>query len=314
MNSFLVSFNIVAPIFLLIALGYVLKSIGFFKEGTIGDINKFIHFVLLPSLLFYNTYKGDYSSGVNFRLIAFVMCALVIITCIYFLAVPAIEKDNKKRGVLIHALIRGNTAMFGIPIGVGLLGNGNLSNLIFVMACLIIVYSAIGVIILETYDENCGSVKKIFIGIVKSPLLIACGVGLLLSLSRIKLPAVIESPINGLSSATIPIAFVCLGASLKFKSIVKNRKYIMATAAFRLFIIPAAVLFIGCGVLGFRGVETASLLTAFATPTAVTTFSMAKASKSADSDLASELVAFLTMLSMPSMLIFIYALQSLGYV
>ena len=54
MENLILSFNVVAPLFLMMVLGYFLKYIKIFDQHTLDVMNKVVFKVFLPVLLFYN--------------------------------------------------------------------------------------------------------------------------------------------------------------------------------------------------------------------------------------------------------------------
>ena len=56
MDNLILSFNVVAPLCFVMALGYFLKYLKMFDESTVNVMNNVAFKVFLPCLLFYNVY------------------------------------------------------------------------------------------------------------------------------------------------------------------------------------------------------------------------------------------------------------------
>ena len=122
MENFLISFRVVFPIFLMMALGFLIKKIKLVNETTVKQINNVVFRVFLPTMIFKNVYESELRKVLNPRLILF--AALCVLGCIalLFLIIPLIEKDNSRRGVLIQGIFRSNFVIFGLPITEALCG------------------------------------------------------------------------------------------------------------------------------------------------------------------------------------------------
>ena len=68
-DAFVFAANAVLPIVLTIALGYILKRIGFLNKEFFDSGNKLTFRVLLPAMLFYNVYNIESLNDVNIYLV-----------------------------------------------------------------------------------------------------------------------------------------------------------------------------------------------------------------------------------------------------
>ena len=116
MENFILSFNVVTPLFLIMSLGYYLKYIKLLDKQTLNVMNSVCFKIFLPILLFFNIYQSDVKSSFNINLIIFSVSSIVILFIILCFLIPKIEKDNKKRGVMIQGIFRSNFVIFGMPI------------------------------------------------------------------------------------------------------------------------------------------------------------------------------------------------------
>ena len=122
MESFIFSVSAVAPIVLMVLIGYFLKSIGMMKEQFAKDANKLVFRVFMPVMLFLNIYKIKDLSGFDFGFIGYVLIALLIIFVVSIPAVIAVTKDKGRRGVLVQAAFRSGYSLIGIPLAESLYG------------------------------------------------------------------------------------------------------------------------------------------------------------------------------------------------
>ena len=291
MQNFLISFNVVFPIFLMMALGFLLKALKIMSETTVKQVNNVIFRVFLPLMLFKNVYESDIDSVFDPKLILFAAISVISLVLVLFILIPLIEKDNAKRGVLIQGIFRSNFVIFGLPITEALCGTGVSGSASVLVAIIIPIYNLFAVITLEYFGDKKAGFKKIIKGIVTNPLIIASVLGLLVSLCGLKFPSVIEKSVSSVASITTPLALIILGASINFGAVKCNLKDILIGVLGRLVAVPAIFLSLAVFVFGFRGPDLAILLALFATPAAVSSFTMAQ-QMGGDDDLAGEIVMF----------------------
>ena len=89
------------------------------------------------------------------------------------------------------------------------------------------------------------------------------------------------------------------------------RDVTLASVALRLVLVPAGVIPLAA-LCGFRGQEMCALLILFAAPVAVSSYPMAVA-MDADGDLAAQLVAYSTLLCLPTIFLWTLLLNSMGW-
>lgn len=127
----------------------------------------------------------------------------------------------------------------------------------------------------------------------------------------IKLPEIAESVISDMASAATPLALIVLGASFEFASIKRYKKNLIAVIFARLIIVPAISLSVAI-MIGFRGIDLVSLIGIFASPCAVSSYTMARQMDS-DYELSAGTVVFTTMLSCFTLFGWIYFLKELNF-
>ena len=67
-ENFIISINVVLPLFLTITLGYFLRNVNLFDDHTLKVMNNMTFKSFLPILLFFNIYNADLSVGIDFKL------------------------------------------------------------------------------------------------------------------------------------------------------------------------------------------------------------------------------------------------------
>ena len=307
----ILSFNVVLPLFLMIVLGYSLKRIRVYDEHTIFGVNQLVFKVFLPLLLFINIYQTDVTGVFDLKLMLVALLGVLGSFFMTWLIIAWIEKDNRKRGVLIQGIFRSNFVIFGIPVTTSLFGAEATGAAALLVAVIVPIFNMLSVVILEIYRGSRINVPKILKGILTNPLIIGSVTGLLCLWLHIKIPLVLEKTISDVSKVTTPLALVILGGSFTFLSMKGNVKQITIGVLGKLVIVPVICLSFAL-LIGIRGVGLAILMSIFASPTAVSSFSMAK-QMDGDADLAGHLVVLGSMLSVVTMFVWIFIFKQGGF-
>ncbi len=298
--------------FLLIAVGYGLKRIGKLPESAASVMNNLVFLVFLPAMLFGNIYHTELQKAIQPDLILFAVAAVL---AVFFLALALVlwmEKSNPKRGVMVQGMFRSNFVILGLPLVAALFGQQEVGVTTVLVAIVIPLFNVLAVISLEMFRHGRISCLPILRGIGTNPLILASCLGILVLLSGLRLPIVLESAITSLGSIATPLALVVLGASFHFEKVKGNRRNLIVAVAGRLLFVPGLVLPVAVA-LGFRQVELVSLLALFCSPTAVSSFPMAQ-QMGGDGELAGEIVVFSSLFSCVTIFLWVFLFKQLGWI
>lgn len=238
----MISFEVVFPIFLLMALGFSIKRIGLISEGTVKQMNTVVFRVFLPTMLFKNAYESAVSEVFNGKLMLFALGCVSSAILLLYLLVPLLVKDNKKRGVLIQGVFRSNFVIFGLPIAETLCGTSATGTAAVLIAFVIPVFNVATVITLEVFGGKRVGAGRSVAGILKNPLIIASLLGLLVNASGLRFPHVLETAMGNVAGITTPLALFLLGASIRFSTVKGNAWHLIAGILAKLVLLPAVFL------------------------------------------------------------------------
>ena len=268
--------------------------------------------IFLPLLLFENMYTS-HMHILDAGVLIYAVCSVLLIFALCWLALFKWISDNSRAATMVQGMYRSNFALLGIALTQTMYGSDEVEITGMLVAGIIPLYNVLAVILFETKCQgkksNLGGVVT---GIVKNPLIIGTAVGLVLNLTHIKLPVVIESACISMGQVATPLALVVMGGSFKAKTAVANKNDLIFVSAVRLIVIP--VLFTAAAILfGYRGKQLYGLFVMYATPTAVASYAMASA-MGGNEELAGEIVLVTTMISMVTLGIGVYLLSGLSFI
>lgn len=323
MQDFLFALNRVLPIVLLILLGFSLKKIKLISKSTLDNLNKVCFRVFLPISLFKSVYSAESLSGFNFKLIGFIVTALIIIFVVALILVSILVKDNKQKGAVLQAMVRPNYAYIGIPLAVSIAGTEGEQIAALVALISIPIFNIFAVIALSLFvDGEKKSVKQVLLKIAKNPLIHGVLIGMLCLVIRsifINLDidfrltdiSFLYEAISKVAGAASPIALITLGGLFEFKEIKRVGKELTATIISRQVIIPLILFTVAYFLFDFNGAEYAVLIAVFGAPVAVSSAVMAKEMGS-DEELANQIVVWTTISSSITIFLLIFIFRLLG--
>jgi len=306
--------NVVAPVFLLVALGYFVKRINVINENFVDVTSKFVYSVSLPALVFINITEIDLSEAIDFNQIIYIYAAtLITFFLIWLFSIPFI-KEGKNLSVFVQGAYRSNFAIVGFAIVSKLFGSYALGKAAIVLAFILPLYNILAVIILTVplRKEKKLNLKSTVFEILFNPLIIAVIVGLPFSYFKIEIPSFINLTIEFLAELALPLALIGIGGSLNLQNIKKASGLAFTSSAIKIILIPL-LLTLGALHFGFRGIELGIMFVLFASPTAIVSFIMAEA-MGANSKLAGNIVLISTVASVFTIAVGIVILRELALI
>ena len=304
--------NTVSPVFLIVALGYVLKRIGLIDYAFINLSSKLVFTVSLPMLIFVELSSVDFKSTFNLKQILFVYAmTLIAFTITWLITIPLIH-NGKSRGVFIQGSFRSNYAIVGLAIISNLLGKNGLAKASIILVFLIPLYNILSVIALTVpvRKEKSLDYKKTLFEIIKNPLILAVVASLPFSFFKISVGPVILKTGEYLASIALPLALIGIGGSLNIKNLREASMLAFSSTFLKIILFP--ILFTLAAIkLGFRGDDLAMLFIIFGCPTAVASYVMAEAMGS-NGKLAGNIVLISTLASVVTISAGLFILKIFG--
>ena len=217
---------------------------------------------------------------------------------------------------MIQGIFRSNFIIFGVPVTQSLYGKDAGGIAALLIGIVIPMYNFLSVFALEIFRKKDGNQKtslmKILKGIITNPLILGSLSGLLFLGLNIKIPQTIDGVIQDIAAIATPMALMILGASFVFSKVKNSLKQLILSLCGKLIFLP--LIFMPISIfLGFRNEELVTLLTLFASPTAVSAFTMAQ-QMDGDSELAGQQVVLGSVCSMFTIFFWILILKQLSLI
>ncbi len=295
MQYLILSFNVIFPIFFMLALGYLIRELKLVAESGFKMFSRATFYVFIPALLFINIYKSDLESSLNVELIAYAIISLLLMCLVLYFLIPRIIKDKWDQPVVIQGIYRSNFIIYGMCIVQAIYPNADLGMVALLSAFVVPLYSVIAVLLFEMFSEKKNDKKALLFNVIKTPMVFSGGLGLFFLLTRIEIPELLLNQVESVSKLATPIALLCLGGTFKIQALKRHKRPLILACAGKLIIVPIAFLSIAI-MLGFRGMELATLMAMFAAPVASSSFPMAQ-ELGGNGELAGEIVVVTSLLS-----------------
>ena len=93
LENFIVCLNAVAPIFIIIALGYLARRLGDIKREDVFRFNKLAFRYFIPVMVFYNIYVSDLAASFNVKLMCF---ALLGVLAEWFVSMQIVKRTERR--------------------------------------------------------------------------------------------------------------------------------------------------------------------------------------------------------------------------
>lgn len=313
MESILLSFQVMLPVFLTILLGVFLQKIGLMPKRMIGDLNRLCFKCFLPVMLFNNVRATDFRQYFEWHLISYAIVSVLLLFAVLLWIIPRTVQQPEQQSVMIQGIYRSNYVILGIPIVSNIYQGESIATITMLVAIIVPLFNLLAVYLFERFNgENNHDPMKMLGSIARNPLIIATVLGMLYTLLGIQFPIFLDATLSDLAGITIPLALLILGADLDLNLETTSVKLLVTAVIGKVLIVP--LLFLPPAIaLGFRGQALASLLAMYASPAAVSGYIMAQ-NENADHHLAGQIVVITSILSCFTLFIFIALLRQFAFI
>lgn len=326
--------NAIAPIVLLIALGYWLRQKSFLSQSFLAQGNRLVFRLLLPCMLFANVYDIEGFASIPWDIVIYAIM-IVLVLCLLGIGIAlATTKVPERRGVIAQSVFRANLAIIGLPLASTLGGAKATAVASVISAFTIALFNMLAVVVLTVFlDSNNGKKirpLKILKDIAKNPPVI----GILLGFACMAIRSIqtqiwgqpvftikedllfLYSAVDNLRSITSPFALLVLGGQFTFSATKELWKEITVGTLCRLIIAPllgigAAVILNAHGIIHCSVNEYPALIALLGSPVAVGSNTMAEQMGN-DEQLATQLVVWTSLFSIITLFGIVCIMMALG--
>lgn len=270
-------FSVIAPIFLMIGLGYIAVKVKFFPQEGVRGLTSFVNSIAAPVLLFRSVLQMDFSAAFRVELVApyFVVAILVFATSIFMLRMAFKQRPGEAVAIAFSGFFS-NSLLIGIPVIQRAYGDEGLLLAFTIIGLHAPLLYTVGMVSMELQRQDNQPLGKTLIiagkNIIKQPLVIGILLGFMGHFVGLQLPEIIDSTTKTLTLAVLPCALFGIGGALvQYKlSAVWHTALLMSVV--KLMVLPLGLWVILMPIMGID-VQTARVFVLMAAiPTGVNAF------------------------------------------
>tara|TARA_Y100000588_G_scaffold117538_1_gene128691 strand:- start:740 stop:1663 length:924 start_codon:yes stop_codon:yes gene_type:complete len=267
-------FSTIAPIFLIIVVGFSLRQFKVFGEGAWTSIERLTYYVFFPSLLFVSLATADISNLPVGIMAAGVVGTPTIILLILLSCRAWLGIDGPAFTSVTQGATRFNTYI-GIPLVITFFGEKYIALCALFIGFMVPFINIVSVWLLTQYGKAGSTKGHPFVDLIKNPLIISCLAGIAVNLSGIGLASPIKTFFELLGYAAPPVGLLCAGAGLDVVAVRAGRLWISVSSGIKLVAMPGVALCLA-RILGLDEASSNVLVLFHALPTAPSAYILAR--------------------------------------
>jgi predicted permease len=270
----LTTFGALAPVFLLIALGWLLRVRGFPGDPFWPGAERLVYWILFPALLLATTASSDLTGVRTLPVAVALVAAIVATSALAFALRGRLGLDGASFTSVFQGAIRSNTYV-GLAGAGALYGEAGLAVMGIVVFVVVTLVNLLCVIVLVSHRGRVMRRRDLLVSVAKNPLIAACVGGYALNVMGLGLPDLASSMLDILGRAALTLGLLCVGAGLDLGRLGRSPPAVVAASTLKLAVMPLAT-WLFCRLLGVEGVTAATAILFTASPISVSSYVLAR--------------------------------------
>jgi predicted permease len=308
----LTTLGAIAPVFLIIATGYLLHKTKVADETVWSAVEHICFYLLFPFLIIRTLSRANLGSVPIIDFMIVLVVAILGMAAILILIQAFVWKRYPESGPSFSSVFQGATRFHGfVAIAVigPLYGDDGVTLAAIALAIMVPLLNVISVIVLSVYgrSDSKPEVAAVLTRIATNPLIIACGIGLLFNFFGI--PNIIFDTVDIIGSGGLGLALLAVGAGLKLDQAAQHKMLLTIGVLTRLIGMPTIVIAMSW-LVGLDGVSRTVAIIAGAVPTASSAYVMAR-KMGGNAELMSSIVTFQVIVAFFTLPLFVYIADQL---
>lgn len=249
MNELLPIFlNVLAPVFLLVLLGYLVGPRLAFEGRT---LSRFAYYILTPAFIFNILSTAKIEANLATRMALFIVAVYSGSTLLAFVVARLLRRSAQMTAAYVMIAVFGNVGNFGLPIVQFASGpEGLLPATVYFLANLVLAF----IVCVAAANFGKSNFLSASIQVFKTPALLALPPALLVNWAQVPVPPFVGRPMELLAGALIPTMLIVLGVQLASAGLPRPSLDMVLSILIRLISGPA-IAFAIVGAFGLSGLE-----------------------------------------------------------
>jgi len=305
--------NLVLPVFAIIVTGWLAGRLGYISPSLADGLVHFAYYVAMPALLIVTIAQEQARSLLEWRfLIAFGGGSMLCFALVFLGVRAGFGRGVATSTVYGMTAAMTNTGFVALPILHSIYGQPAVLPAAVATVFVAAVMFPVTVILLESGrggGHERGASAEVARQILLNPMVLSTLIGLAWAIAGWPIPAPVAAYLNILAAALTPCALFAIGLGLSLEGVRSNFSASLALSAIKLLLVPLVVYGL-CVALGLQGLDMIVAVICAAVPTAKTMYILASEHK-VEEPLVASTVSITTMLSVATLLGWLYALSRL---
>lgn len=303
MYTFLI---VLIPILILIVLGFGLQRSNFLPKAAWAGMEKLTYYILFPALLI-RTLANQRVDGLPWlSMLTVIILALIAVSLLLIVWHRLFKSVSSETFTSVfQGGVRFNTYI-ALACAQGFFGEKGLALAVVAAGFMIVLINLLCISAFLFWGKvKTNGIQHFLRELLGNPLIIACSVGWVLSLSGVGLPDLVESTFKLVGRAALPFGLLAVGAALVPEAVRGHLKPILISSAIQFVMKPLLIVFLAM-LTGLTGTTAANvLLIAFVTPTAPSAYILSR-QLGGDAETMASIITFQTFLAFLMMPLMMY--------
>jgi hypothetical protein len=224
--------NVLAPVFLLVLLGYIAGKRLRLEART---LSRYAYFILTPAFVFNELVGTAIAVGLVVQMSIYMVAVQLCCAAIAWLLARLLRRPASMTAIYVAAAVFGNVGNFGFPIIQFALGDDALDLATIYFLIVMVVSFIIGVV---AFNWERGGGLGATLAVLKTPGLMVVPIAVFFNWTQIELPLMVSRPIELLAGGLIPTMLIALGVQLASAGIPRPNLDMLMASLLRLVVSP----------------------------------------------------------------------------
>lgn len=268
----------IAPIFILIALGYGMWRFGIPSVEFWNLNDKLVYWILFPALLFHKTSTIELSGTLVGSYAIVILGGFASAVLFTLVTARVLKLSSPIESSVLQGSARHNT-FIALAMAERLFGSEGLSLAALVAAILIPVTNVVVVSLMVTITQSKQHqghiLRAILHDLIRNPILISVLIGLAVNLTRMGNIPIIHDITEILGGAALPVVLLCIGANIRLRAMTGATVPMALAFLGKMIVFPGVVLLLAQAI----GLSEIAILIAVlfgSMPTAASSYTLAR--------------------------------------
>lgn len=263
------------PVFLVIALGAVMRRAGFPGAAFWPLLERVTYFIIFPCFLFATLVRGELGDHDIGPMALALLGGILAMAGLVATTRPFFGFSGPQYSSVFQGAVRWNGFVALAAIGT-LYGADGLALAAVGFAVLVPVANLLSVyVVTRAAQEAPVPLPDLALALAGNPLLLACAAGIAVNGLGLTVPGPLFQTAAMIGASAVPLGLLAVGASLDLGAARTSLTPLAYTSVLRLVVMPV-LMFASCTVFGVEGVARAVAVICGATPTATSAYILAR--------------------------------------